>query len=155
MLSRQGCWPLEATPSLWTWTGSAELVRPRVLPESTYPLLYTNHISNTAGNWGRKSLLSPFLRFFSPLPTYIPTKKPSPALGTCTRNQPYAWGPACPLSPPGRAAILKGPMPSLREETGERALDCATEITAVPRMPASFINFIAEKPIWLPCSVAR
>lgn len=92
---------------------------------------------------------------FLPLPRYIPTNEPSPALGTCTRNQPYAWGPACPLSPRGKAAILKGPMPSLLEETGERALDCATEITAVPRMPASFINFIAEKPIWLPCSVAR
>lgn len=84
---------------------------------------------------------------FPPLPRSIPTKEPSPTLGTCTRNQPYASGPACPLSPPGKTAILKGPMPSLLEETGERALDCTTEITAVPRMPASFINFIAEKPI--------
>lgn len=154
MLSRQGCWPLETTTSLWTWIGAAEQVS-QCPSWSTCPLLCSTHISNTTGKWGRKSFPFPFLRFFLPLPRYIPTNEPSPALGTCTRNQPYAWGPACPLSPRGKAAILKGPMPSLLEETGERALDCATEITAVPRMPASFINFIAEKPIWLPCSVAR
>lgn len=43
----------------------------------------------------------------------------------------------------GKAEILKGARLHCRKEARELALDCTAEITAAPRMLASFINFIA------------
>ena len=97
------------------------------------------------------------LFFFSfLLPRYILANEPGLALGSSPQgNKTKAGSEAWLWGPQGKAAALKGPMPSSLEETRERALGCTTEITAAPPMPASFINFIAEKPIWLPCSLAR
>ena len=89
------------------------------------------------------------LFFFSfLLPRYILANEPGLALGSSPQgNKTKAGSEAWLWGPQGKAAALKGPMPSSLEETRERALGCTTEITAAPPMPASFINFIAEKPI--------
>ena len=100
--------------------------------------------------------LSFFFFLFFLLPRYILANEPGLALGSSPQgNKTKAGSGAWLWGPQGKAAALKGPMPSSLEETRERALGCTTEITAAPPMPASFINFIAEKPIWPPCSLAR
>lgn len=154
MLSRQGCRPLGTTASMGTGDQAAQTawLRPS-LPARL--LLWRNDDRISASERRQRNLsFFNFLLFFF-LPRYSPTNEPGLVLGSSGGNKPYACGPTWPLGPQGKAAVLRGPMPSSLQETRERALGCATEITAVPRMPASFINFIAEKPIWLPCSLAR